>query len=64
MKKCVKCGREIVNGVNGCQMMDECFECHGGYPDYSRNKFIFHWSKANWDNLDALEDRCIRDYDD
>lgn len=64
MKKCIKCGREIVNGVNGCQMLAECFKCRGGYPDYSRNKSNFHWGRENWEDLDALEDRCIRDYDD
>lgn len=38
MKKCIKCGKIITNGINGCSMMKECFDCHGGFPDYSRNK--------------------------
>ena len=27
MKTCPKCGKEIVNGVNGCAMYKECFDC-------------------------------------
>ena len=63
MKRCVKCGAEIVNGENGCMLIDECFTCHGGYPKYApatgRN-----WNYGSWNDLDALEDRCVRDYDD
>ena len=61
MKTCLRCGKEIIYGVNGCQMMNICFKCNGGFPDYSRNKSNFHWNSANLDELDALEDRCIND---
>lgn len=63
MKVCSICGKEIVNGINGCQLMPDCFECHGGLPDYSRQK-ASHNGTANWDELDTLEDKCVRDYDD
>lgn len=59
MKKCIKCGCEIVNGVNGCMLMNDCFGCHGGYPKYPkpiRAKFEISWSE-----LDYLEDRCLND---
>ena len=46
VKKCVKCGKPITNGVNGCAMMDECFDCHGGYPDYSRNKSNYRYDSG------------------
>lgn len=64
MKYCVKCGTEIKNGLNGCMMLNVCFDCNGGYPDYSRNKSNFHWNSTDWNDLDAAEDRCIKDYDD
>ena len=63
MKKCAKCGCEIVNGVNGCQLMDICFNCHGGYPKYpsptEANDYV-----TNWKETDALEDMCVRDCDE
>ena len=57
MKKCIKCGKEIMNGVNGCAMLNECFHCHGGYPKYvpaSRRRQITD------EEMDALENRCLR----
>ena len=27
MKQCQICGREIINGQNGCAMMAECSDC-------------------------------------
>ena len=27
MKTCTTCGAEIVNGVNGCAMYDQCTDC-------------------------------------
>ena len=27
MKTCIICGREIVNGENGCARYDTCFDC-------------------------------------
>ena len=44
MKRCIKCGKKIVYGVNGCSMLNDCFECRGGHPDYSRNKSNFKLS--------------------
>ncbi len=61
MKKCIKCGKEIINGINGCQMMKECFDCHGGCPDYSRNKSNFRWNTGSGADLDVAEDRCLGD---
>ena len=64
MKKCVRCGREIVNGINGCMLLNECFCCNGGYPNYSRNQSNFHWNNADWDALDAIEGKCMKgDYE-
>ena len=25
MKRCIKCGSEIINGINGCEILNECF---------------------------------------
>lgn len=36
MKICKICGKKIVLGVNGCTLMDDCFDCHGGYPKYPK----------------------------
>lgn len=58
MKKCIKCGSEITNGINGCAALNECFACHGGYPKYAPASKRETYS---WDELDALEDRCIND---
>lgn len=44
MKNCIKCGKKIVYGVNGCAMFDDCFDCRGGYPDYSRNKSLMTYN--------------------
>ena len=27
MKYCTICGKEIINGFNGCMMYDTCFDC-------------------------------------
>ena len=61
MKICPICGKEIINGINGCQLMNECFDCHGGYPKYApaTNRNVIDWNA-----LDALEDRCIRDWEE
>lgn len=60
MKICSKCGKEIIYGINGCQMMNECFECHGGFPQYAKatGRYVKVISE---DELDAMEDRCLRD---
>ena len=62
MKKCIKCGCEIINGINGCQLMKECFNCHGGYPKYLAPRQINE--TVDWNELDALEDRCLHDWTD
>lgn len=61
MKTCLTCGKEIIYGINGCQMMNICFDCNGGYPDYSRNKSNFRWNLPDYDALDYTEGRCIKD---
>ena len=62
MKKiCPVCGKEIINGINGCQLMNECFDCHGGYPKYAP---ATKRNVIDWNTLDALEDRCIRDWEE
>ena len=61
MKTCERCGRAITYGVNGCQMMNICFKCNGGYPDYSRNKSNFHWNAQDYDALDFVEGKCIKE---
>ncbi len=61
MKICVKCGKEIINGINGCEMMKECFDCHGGFPKYAPPTVK---ETVGWDELDALEDRCVRDWEE
>ena len=60
MKKCIRCGTEIINGINGCEILNECFTCHGGYPKYTPAS---KGETDSWDELDALEDRCINDED-
>jgi len=61
MKTCPLCGKEIINGVNRCQMMKVCFDCNGGFPDYSRNQSLHHWNNVDWNELDAAEGRCLRE---
>lgn len=55
-KICKKCKKDIIYGVNGCMLMDECFDCHGGLPKYAPARKANRYS---WDELDALEDKCI-----
>lgn len=61
MKTCIKCGKEIIYGVNGCQLMTECFTCHGGFPKYAPPTTR---ETVTWSELDALEDRCVRDWEE
>ena len=56
-KKCCKCGCEIVYGVNGCMIMDDCFTCHGGYPKYPEPVRICYPESIEY--LDYTEDRCL-----
>lgn len=60
MRTCEKYGTEIINGINGCQLMKICFKCNGGFPDYSRSQRRFN-QVITWDDLDYLEGRCLGD---
>ena len=58
MKTCRKCGCEIVNGQNGCQLLgDICFDCNGGYPHYPPPVRINY--PESMDYLDWIEDKCL-----
>ena len=57
MKRCVKCGCEIVNGENGCSMMQDCFKCHGGFPVYPGP--IVKTSPDSLEYLDYAENCCL-----
>lgn len=59
MKKCIKCGTIITNGINGCQMLEECFSCHGGYPVYAKTGLSPNRVITD-DDMDAIEDRCLQ----
>lgn len=61
MKKCSVCGCEIINGVNGCTMMSDCFSCHVGYPKYPAPVHVNPFSLLSVEDLDKLEDRCLGD---
>lgn len=63
MKRCIKCGCEIVNGVNGCGLLSDCFSCHGGPPSYPV-PIVRMYPKYSSEDLDALEDRCLSDCTD
>ena len=60
MKRCKTCGCEIVYGVNGCMMLDDCNKCHGPVH-YPAPIEIDPFEYATCDDLDALEDRCLDD---
>lgn len=62
VKRCITCGCEIVNGVNGCTYLSDCFTCHGGYPRYAPPVKAEPTYTA--EELDALEDRCLNDCTD
>ena len=57
MKRCVKCGCDIVNGVNGCGLMDDCFSCHGGFPVYPAPVVVAAHDSPDY--LDYAENRCL-----
>ena len=57
MKKCAKCGVPIEYGVNGCMLMDICFSCNGGYPQYppaTKRGLI-----ENDEYFDYIESLCV-----
>lgn len=57
MKKCIRCGVEIVNGQNGCQLLDVCFCCNGGHPVYPAPRKIDYPESVDY--LDWIEDKCL-----
>lgn len=57
MKRCIKCGCEIENGVNGCTLMQDCFTCHGGYPVYPAP--VVKVYPDSLDYLDYAENCCL-----
>ena len=57
MKRCIKCGCEIVNGVNGCGLMDDCFSWHGGFPVYPAPVAVAVPDSPDY--LDYAESRCL-----
>lgn len=63
MKKCIICGKEIINGVNGCMLLDDCFDCHGGYPKYAPAT-ARETVDYDDDRLNYLEAMCVRDWED
>lgn len=63
MKNCVKCGKIIINGVNGCSMFKDCFDCRGGYPDYSQNKSLRQQEREYGDYEGLILARQETDFD-
>lgn len=63
MKRCVKCGCEIVLGVNGCSFLPDCYSCHGGPPSYPA-PVVKRCPDYTAEDLYALEDRCLSDCTD
>ena len=59
MKRCIICGCQIENGVNGCTYLTDCFKCHGGPPHYAPP--IKAEPTYTEEELNALEDRCLND---
>jgi hypothetical protein len=57
-KHCKICGKPIFYGQNGAQMYDCCFECYR--PTYHCSPTPVR-READWDELDALEGRCLGD---
>lgn len=62
MRHCPICGKIIENGITGCAIMPECFDCHGGFPTYAKG--THRDVPVSWDELDALEDRCLGDWEE
>jgi len=57
MKRCEKCGCEIVLGVNGCTLLPVCFDCNGGHPEYPAPVRINY--PDSMDYLDYIENLCL-----
>lgn len=61
-KKCRKCGNEFNLyrfGAPGDPTRDICWNCKPPYYAPATKR-----STTGWDELDALEDRCVRDLED
>ena len=59
MKTCKKCGKEIINGVNGCMLAgDICFDCQPWdmKPTKSPRAVVY-----TYEELCSLESLCIDD---
>lgn len=59
MKTCKKCGKEIINGVNGCMLAgDICFDCQPWdmKPAKSPRAVVY-----TYEELCSLENLCIDD---
>lgn len=57
-KHCKICGKPIYYGINGAQMLDTCLECYK--PTYPCSPTPVR-TDVDWNELDALEDRCLGD---
>ncbi len=55
-KTCKTCGAPIFYGINGAQMLNECLDCHK--PSYNTTPTPVRLT-GGWDELDALEEKCI-----
>lgn len=55
---CKLCGKPIVYGINGAMISEFCTDCRPIHyhcePTPVRNE-------VDWDELDAMEDRCLGD---
>ena len=57
-RTCKECGKEIVNGINGAQISEYCTDC---------KPIVYHCSPTparygiDWDELDAMEGKCLGD---
>ena len=49
--------------VNGCSMFNDCFDCRGGYPDYSRNKSLRQQEREYGDYEGLILARQETDFD-
>lgn len=58
-KHCRICGKPIMYGINGAQMLDTCLDCYR--PTYHCQPTRVQ-NNVNWDELDAMEDRCLGDW--
>lgn len=63
MKICPLCGREIVNGANGCSWFAECFECKPVRYRSAPSRYVGTYEEMSfWEN--AILARQDAQYDD